>query len=333
MAIDNMQHREFSLAERQYMELRLLGKWSLRRMAEGMCRDHSSLSREIQRNKCPDGRYRAREAQERAEARMKKRARGRKLDRDPVLAAWVEQELRNRRSPETVAGRLKAKSPPHLAGKTVSAETVYQWLYNGNGRYGGLTDCLWTRRKRRYARKGRKPKLSMIQGRIPIGERIEDGLPGHMESDSMIWHQSAGLLSVQTDRKVMVSRLRWCSRRTAEETAHSLRRAAETLPHGFVKDMTFDNGGEGARHGILKEEYGISTFFCAPGSPWQKPYVENVNRIIRHRIPRKTKTQDLAALDWRRIEEWLNNLPRKRLGYLTPNEALAQYLSDGATRT
>lgn len=327
-----MQHREFSLPERQFMEMRLLGKWSLRRIAADMGRDHSALSREVRKGRCPDGRYRADEAQKRAEARKRKSGRGKKLDRDPELAGWVRGRLGDRWSPERIAGRLKAHPPPGLEGKYACHETIYQWLHEGDGRYGGLHKLLWSSRKRRYARKGRKPKKAVIEGRTPISERPADGLPGHLETDSMVWHGSRGLLSAQVDRATLVCRLRWCPDRTAGETAHALRRTAETLPHRFVRSVAFDNGSESARHGILTEEYGVPTFFCEPYASWQKPQVENLNRTIRHWVPRKTKAQDLAALDWKTLEDWLNNLPRKSLNYLTPNEALNQYLTGGATK-
>lgn len=333
MTVTDMQHRELSLPERQFLELRLMGKWSLRRIAAAMGRDHSALSREVRKGRGPDGRYRAAEAQRKAERRKLRSGRGRKLDLDPALAAWVTERLRDGWSPERIAGRLKARPPSSLPGKTASHETIYRWIYEGDGRYGGLHGHLWTRRRRRYARKGRRPKYAQIEGKTPLSERVEDGRPGHLETDSMVWHGSRGLLSAQVDRTTLVCRLRWCGDRTAEETSHALRRAVETLPHRYVRSVAFDNGSEGARHGILKEEYGVDTFFCEPYSPWQKPQVENLNRTIRHLVPRKTKAQDLAALDWKTLEGWLNDLPRKCLGYLTPNEALNQYLSGGATET
>lgn len=322
-----MRGTELSYPERQFLELRLMGKWSLRRIAGGMGRDHSVLSREVRRNRGRDGRYRAAEAQRKAGARRPCPPKGSKIDRLPGMAEWCAAAMREYRSPERVAGRSRLGLAP--GGAAVCHETVYQWLYRHGGRYGGLADCLWTRRRRRYARKGRKPRHARIEGKMPLSERVEDGRPGHLESDSMVWRSSRGLLSVQVDRAIKICRLRWCGDRTAEETSHALRRAVETLPHRYVRSMAFDNGSEGARHGILKEEYGVDTFFCEPYSPWQKPQVENLNRTIRHWLPRKTKAQDLAALDWHEIEERLNDLPRESLGYLTPNEALNQYLASG----
>jgi IS30 family transposase len=325
-----MQGRELSYPERQFLELRLLGRWSLRRIAAEMGRDHGVLSREVRRN-ARGGRYRAKEAQARCERMRGRKVLARKLDRDPALALYVEGCLRAGWSPEKIAGRTRSAKPPlRLRGATVSHETIYRWLYDGNGRFGGLTDLLWTRRRRRYARKGRKPKKAQIKGRVPVADRPEDGRPGHLESDSMTWRDWKGLLSAQVDRSTLVCRLRPCPDRTAAETTHALRRTAETLPHGFVRSVAFDNGSEGAGHLAFREEYGAMTYFCAPHAPWQKPQVENLNRTIRHWLPRKTKVSALTDRDWQDIEDRLNDLPRKSLGYLTPNEALNQYLASGA---
>lgn len=328
-----MQGNELSYPERQFLELRLLGRWSLRLIARHMGKDHSVLSREVRRN-ASGGRYRAKEAQAKAERRRSRKMLARKLDRDKDLAAWTAGRLRAGWSPEKVAGRTKSPlAPKRLRGTTVSHESIYQWLYHGEGRFGGLTEHLWTRRRRRYARKGRKSKKAQIEGRIPVSERPEDGRAGHLESDSMVWRDWKGLLSVQVDRSLLVCRLCPCPDRTAAETLHALRRTAETLPHGFVKDVAFDNGTEGAGHLAIREEYGAMTYFCAPHAPWQKPQVENLNRTIRHWLPRKTKVSALTDRDWQDIEDRLNDLPRKSLGYLTPNEALNQYLTGGATAT
>ena len=295
-----------------------------------MGRNHGVVSREVSRNR-EKKRYRAKEAQEKADARKKKARRQKKLDKDDVLRTYVETQLREGWSPEKIAGRTIRGLAP---GKTtISHESIYDWIYHESGRYGGLSSCLWTRRKGRYVRKGRKPRTPFIQGKTPVTERPIDNLPGHLESDSMIWASGKGLLSAQICRTLKICRLTWCENRGAEETYHAITRAVETLPHRFVRSIAFDNGGENASHLDIRNDYGAKTYFCAPHSPWQKPQIENLNRTIRHWYPRKTKAQDLADLDWKRVEDRLNNTPRKSLGYLTPNEALHQYLAGGAFKT
>lgn len=327
MSPTTMQGNELSYPERQFLELHVLGKWSLRRIARAMYRNHSVLSREIHRN-AEGGRYQAKEAQDRCEKMRKRTMTGRKLESDPILTAFVTDHLSLGWSPEKIAGRAKSTlAPPRLKGTTVSHETIYQWLYSGDGRYGGLVEHLWSRRRRRYVRRGRKPQHASIVGKISVAERPDDDSPGHLESDSMIWWSAKGLLSAQVCRKTKICRLKWCENRSGEETARALRRALETLPQRFVRDITFDNGSENARHRAIAEEYDVDTYFCDPHSPWQKPQIENLNRTIRHYLPRKTKVSLLTERDWKTIEDRLNNLPRKSLAYLTPNEALIQYLA------
>src|SRR3989338_1817108 len=60
----------------------------------------------------------------------------------------------------------------------------------------------------------------------------------------------------------------------------------ESLPGEMFKTMTFDNGGEGARHTEIRKEYGVETYFCHPFASWQKGGVENANKLIRQYLPR-----------------------------------------------
>lgn len=66
-------------------------------------RDHSVIVRELQRNKCPDGVYRASRANERALRRLNKPHR-RKLDKDDVLRNWIIKQLMKGWSPEQISG-------------------------------------------------------------------------------------------------------------------------------------------------------------------------------------------------------------------------------------
>ena len=45
--------------------------------------------------------------------------------------------------------------------------------------------------------------------------------------------------------------------------------------------MTFDNGGEFARHGFLKDAFDMATYFCDAYASWQKGSIENMNGRIR----------------------------------------------------
>lgn len=314
--------------ERQVIEAKLRQKRSHRHIARFLRRDRRVIDREVERN-CGDySPYTATTAQRIADQRERKRIR-KKLERDPVLRAHVVAELREDRSPEQIAGRLReqpALTP--LAGKRICAETVYQYIYVGAGRFEYLYPHLRRGRHRRHRQRARTPKKVLIPARISIHERPEEvaakSRVGHWESDTAVCRKQQGALSVQYERKIQLLRLHKVADRSAEETTAALHDTVASLPQDLFRTMTFDNGGEGAGHGELRQAYGIATYFCDAYASWQKGGVENMNGLIRQYIPKDAALDAMTDADIRVIQEKLNNRPRKSLNYLTPNEVIAR---------
>jgi IS30 family transposase len=86
-----------------------------------------------------------------------------------------------------------------------------------------------------------------------------------------------------------------------------------------VFSFTFDNGGENALHQQLNELW-VKTYFCDSYCSYQKGAIENLNMFIRQYLPRNTDLSKLTQHDIYIIQEKLNNIPRKCLWYLSPNE-------------
>lgn len=103
-----------------------------------------------------------------------------------------------------------------------------------------------------------------------------------------------------------------------------LKIAAETKNIPAVKFITFDNGGEFAQFGLLSLQ-GIHTYFCDPGAPYQKGQVERTNVALHKFIPKKTDFNNITEKQVESANNKLNNLPRKCLNFLTPNEAWDKY--------
>ena len=61
-----------------------------------------------------------------------------------------------------------------------------------------------------------------------------------------------------------------------------------------VRSVTFDNGPENRSHHIL----GVKTYFCDPYASWQKPGVENANKLIRRLVQ---KGSDIQKYSYQKI--------------------------------
>ncbi len=72
----------------------------------------------------------------------------------------------------------------------------------------------------------------------------------------------------------------------------------------------------------------ISTFFTHPYSAWQKGTIERLNKDVRYYIPKKTPFTNNILHQIPLIENKINHLPRKVLGYLSPSEFLFYVLSN-----
>lgn len=98
----------------------------------------------------------------------------------------------------------------------------------------------------------------------------------------------------------------------------NLARKTKGLEEHF-KSISFDNGGEFKQFGLLFLQ-GAKIFFCDPGAPYQKGQVERTNAILHKFIPKQFNFNDITALYVQNAQDKLNNLPRKILNFLTPND-------------
>lgn len=298
---------------------------SYRDIAKLLDRQPSDISREVRRNRNPDGTYTAREAQVRADRRAVK-TNTRKLESDEELHDFVEGLLKKGWSPELIAGRLKERAPNHLNGESVSHEQIYEYIYEGEGRYEGWYHHLHRKHFRRQPRHSRKKQAkTLIKERVSIAQRPEiineRGRYGDWESDLALYRKQKAALSVQYERKAMLTRIHRVPNRSAEENQQAITKTLEAVPLELAQSLTQDNGLEGGCHTKIRDTFNLQTFFCDTYSAWQKGGVENTIGLIRRYLPKNTDLATISDADIYVIQEKINNRPRKKLNYLTPNEA------------
>src|SRR5690625_7209216 len=84
----------------------------------------------------------------------------------------------------------------------------------------------------------------------------------------------------------------------------------------IVKTITSDNGSEFA--GIYELLNGTTdVFFAHPYAPYERGTKENQHKLIRRFIPKSKRLAEISTQTIYRIQQWINNIPRKILDYRT----------------
>jgi len=326
----DLEGRYLSFAEREEISLGIASGQSIRAIARRIGRAPSTISRELARNSVR-GRYRASSAQIAAHHRAS-RPKPAKLATNMRLRVRVEQDLAQRRSPEQIAGRLRREFPDDPEMR-VSAETIYQSLYvqSRGALKQELTRCLRTGRALRHPSRKPGQRKNRIPNMVNIVQRpaeVEDrAVPGHWEGDLIIGarNQSAiGTLVERSSNYTMLVPLP--DGYKPEQVAPALARKIQQLPQQLRGTLTWDQGPEMRDWEQVRIGTGIEVFFCDPHSPWQRGINENTNGLLRQYFPKGTPLAgfDEAHLD--AVAAELNNRPRKRLEFQTPNEVIGDIL-------
>jgi len=74
---------------------------------------------------------------------------------------------------------------------------------------------------------------------------------------------------------------------------------------------------------LRKGEKRTTWYYAHPYSAWERGSNENANRLIRRFAPKGTDIGKLTNKDIRRIENWMNNYPRRMFGYKTAKDMAA----------
>lgn len=324
-----MKYQHFTVEEREEIQLGLWRNESIRTIAKRLHRSPASVSREIKRNRSPERYfYRPRQAHERALAKRTRRGREGRL-KNSRIRHYVVTRLKKRWSPEQIAGRIERD-----LGETISYEAIYQFIYAQIHRAGrglvkpGKEDLRpYLRRRRKY----RIPPGTRRCQRVlrPQGSSIEDrpkvvagrSRLGDWEGDTV---ESVGrrpginTLVERKTGKVCITKL---VDRTAKATTAAVAKRLRRLPRQARHTLTLDNGTENQYWPEIKQATGVGCFFTHPYSAWERGSNENTNGLIRDYFPKSTDFTKIPDEKLAFVERELNTRPRKRLGYLTPNEA------------
>ena len=180
-------------------------------------------------------------------------------------------------------------------------------------------------------------KCGKSASRAPAGESIEQRPEeidereefGHWEGDTVYSgkgkRKTTRALLTLTERKTRKEIIIAIPNRKAETVVKALdaleRKLGARRFRAIFKSITFDNGTEFAaaeeleRSCVNKRLPRTKVYFCHPYSSWERGTNENTNGMIRRRFPKGTNFAAVTNAQIAQAENWINNYPRKILGY------------------
>jgi len=314
--------RRLDADERETIGIMLAQGKSLRKIGKAIGRSHTTIGREVEINGPPirKGYYRAHKAQIRASIRNIESHKRLRL-KNRQLRKHVAEKLILGWSPEQIAGRLKIDRP----SLQISHEAIYQYIYETAP---DLIKFLARSHRRRYPRgHTNKHRKTHIPERTPIAERPSEvetrETVGHWEGDTVVSKKSLAALQVLTERKTRIVRITKMTRKTSAIMSRGIICRLGGFPKGLRKTMTYDNGPENADHLKVNRVLEMKSYFCEPYHSWEKGTVENSIGLVRRYFPKKTDFALISPVQIMRVEDALNDRPRKCLNYSTPRETLS----------
>ncbi len=304
-----MPYHQITQEERYRLATLRGGGAPLAEMARALGRHRSTILRELRRNRSARGRYEWYHADCLARTRRSHSRRNRRLS----AADWarVTARLAQHWSPEQIAGRFR-----RTGELRISHETIYRYVYQD--RLAGGTLHQWLRRAPRYGSRRRR-----CHPRGPLGAR-----PRAVEQRRQIGHWEIDTLQGRGSRACVLSAV---ERRTGYvllgKLAHATGDAFAARAIGLfrrqprpVHTVTADNGSEMTGYPQIEERTGARFYFATPYHAWERGTNENTNGLLRQYWPKRQSMFPLTQHDGNRIARQLNQRPRKRLAYRTPEE-------------
>jgi IS30 family transposase len=292
---------------------------SCRAIARKLRRCPSTISRELRRNAdTSNGRCRVDKAHSYAVARRRRSRRGTQYE--PGEVQLVHELMQHKWSPQQISGRLRT-----LGVLDVGTSTIYRWIKRDKARGGQL----WLRTRRlcwRYRKGYRVPdRRGTLSGKRSIDERplqVQQRLEfGHWEGDTVMGRDGRHCILTLVERKTLKVRIRKLAARQAAEVNKVLHQELGSKGELVIKSLTLDNGTEFHGYAELERRHGTKFYFARPYHSWERGTNENTNGLIRQYLPKGTCFKDLDNRQCKTIEDALNNRPRKKLGFATPDEA------------
>ena len=289
-------------------------------------RSISTVKREIERNSCQDGFYRAVEAHKRYLSRRSVPKKCKIENNQKLLLYILEKILVKHWSPLYISGQI-AKDYRKDQSMRISYESIYQWLYK---LYRNNKVILWKYLPRKRRKRRRREHIN--QSRIIIADKKSIHIRtkeanlrkkvGHWEGDTIVGSKQNGYIATFVDKTTRFLVAAKMENAKSETCVKAINEAFGDIPNKYIKTITVDNGSEFAKFKNIEEIFECNVYFADPYSAWQRGLNEQTNSLIRRYLPKGTSFLNVDDKWLAKIVWEINTMPRKVLNFNSPYDAI-----------
>lgn len=322
--------------ERYTIEILLKEHLTTSEIAKRLGRHLRTIQREIAKGTVrllnSDLTYREEYCADRAQAEYEKNATNKgpnfKIEKDHKLAKYIEKKIIKKKfSPDAVMGQIKEKG---LVFKTsICTKTVYNYI--DKGVFANISNKDLAVKKDKKKGSYRKIKIAhknlkgtSIEARPEVIEERKEY--GHWEMDCVVGRRAGKgavllVLSERATREEIIYKMPNKTQESVKQALDKLERKYGVLFGKKFKTITTDNGSEFLNFNELEQSainpdrQRLQVYYAHPYSSWERGTNENINRLIRRFIPKGTDIDTISETEIKRIEQWINNYPRRIFGY------------------
>ena len=303
--------------------------WALRHekpaeIARKIGKHRSVVCRELARNAPIRAEYKPQTAHQTYQQRKAKNAQKATSAMYKAIADGLQKEW----SPDQINGRSQIEGQPML-----SRAAIYNHIWRDQRQGGSLYKHLRHASKpyrKRYGKPDGRTKAAKRASKPSIDQRpaIVDTKTrfGDWELDTVIGPEHKGVLVTITERSSNYLLMKRVPNKSAKEVRKAI--TASLRESGLpVRTLTSDNGTEFADYEEIASDLKADFYFAHPYHAWERGANEHNNKLIRQFIPKKMDFSQMPPEEVKIYQERINDRPRKKLNYSTPNEHIKIILS------
>ncbi|MDD3999444.1 MAG: IS30 family transposase [Bacilli bacterium] len=221
---------------------------------------------------------------------------------------------------DIIAGRMKLKN--HEI--TFSTQTLYNYYHKNLLKISDFhLPNYGTHKSTKRVRRANISHKRINMRPKEVNERTE---PMHWEMDSVVSGRNQGpALLVLSERYTRTELIYKLDNKTSDNVIATLDKIHDKVNDDFkvfFKSITTDNGSEFLNYEGIEKNQRTTQYFANPYKSCDRATNENLNREIRRFFPKGTKFNNVSENKIKNVQNWMNNKPRKILGYHTPLELM-----------